>query len=95
MPTGGLVRLIPKPGAEAELLARALDVAADVRDEPGNVIALVLRDPARPDDVLMFELFADQQAVEAHRAARHSLEKGPRVHALLETPMEIQRLETI
>jgi quinol monooxygenase YgiN len=66
-----------------------------VRDEPGNVIALVLRDPARPDDVLMFELFTDQQAVEAHRAARHSLEKGPRVHALLETPMEIQRLETI
>lgn len=95
MPIGGLVRLIPKTGAEAELLARAQEVAGDVRGEPGNVIALVLRDPAHPHHVLMFELFEDQAAVEAHRVARHSVEKGPLVHALLATPMQIQHFTAV
>lgn len=95
MAIGGLVRLIPRPGAEAELLERALEVAGDVSTEPGNVVALVLRDPASPDDVFMLELFRDEAAVEAHRVAKHTLEKGPAVHALLATPMEIQRFETL
>lgn len=95
MPIGGLVRLTPKPGAEDELLVRALDVASDVRTEPGNLVAFVLQDPGNPGDVFMFELFEDERAIEAHRVARHSVEKGPFVHALLATPMEIQRLETI
>lgn len=95
MPIGGIVRLIPKPGAEEELLRRALEVADDVRGEPGNVLALVMRDPEAPDDVFMLELFSDQAAVLAHREARHTVEKGPAVHALLQTPMQIRRLETI
>lgn len=95
MPIGGLVRLSPKPGVEAELLERALEVAGDVSREPGNVLALVLRDPAAPNDVFMLELFKDDAAVEAHRVATHTVEKGPRVHALLATPMEIQRFQTI
>jgi quinol monooxygenase YgiN len=95
MAVGGFVRLVPKPGAEAELLERALDVAADVRTEPGNVLALVFRDPERTGDIFMLELFQDQTAIEAHRVARHSVEKGPFVHALLQSPMEIQRVEVI
>ena len=95
MAIGGLVRLIPKPGVEAELLERALEVASDVSGEPGNVLALVLRDPASPNDVFMLELFKDDAAVEAHRAAKHTVEKGPAVHALLATPMEIQRFLTL
>jgi quinol monooxygenase YgiN len=87
--------LIPKPGAEAELLERALDVANDVSDEPGNVLALVLRDPASPDDVFMLELFQDEAAIEAHRIAKHTVGKGPAVHALLAAPMAIQRFETL
>jgi len=95
MPIGGIVRLTPRPGAESELLERALEVAGDVRTEPGNLFAYVLQEPGNPGDVFMFELFADQQAVEAHRVATHTVEKGPLVHALLARPMEIQRLETL
>ncbi|MCJ2181046.1 putative quinol monooxygenase [Novosphingobium album (ex Hu et al. 2023)] len=95
MPIGGLVRLVPKPGAEQELLERASDVLDDVRGEPGNMVAILLRDPANPRDVLMFELFEDQNAIEAHHVAPHSLEKGPFVRALLAAPMEVQHLETI
>ena len=95
MPLAALCRLTPRPGEEAELLTRLLDVAVDVRTEPGNLVTLVLRDPEQPGDVLMFEVFLDQAAIVAHREAQHSIDKGPAVHALLDTPMRVQRFETI
>lgn len=95
MPPGGLVKLTPREGAEDELLRRVLDVASDVRSEPGNLVTLVMRDPANPRDLFMLELFRDQAAVEAHRRATHTLEKGPLVHALLAVPMQTQHFELI
>jgi quinol monooxygenase YgiN len=95
MAKGALVRLVPKPGAEEELLARLIDVAGDVRGEPGNLLTVVMRDPRQPGDVILFEVFADEAAIEAHNAAPHSLAKGPFVHALLDRPMDVQRFETI
>jgi quinol monooxygenase YgiN len=93
---GGLVRLVPQAGAEQELLARALEVADDVRRaEPGNRLALVMRDPREPDTVFMLELFDDAAAIEAHHVAAHTVEKGPKLQALLKTPMEIRRFETV
>lgn len=95
MAIGGFVRLSPKPGAEAELLMRAVDMVGDIRTEPGNVLALLFRDPEQSGDVFMLEMFKDQAAIEAHRVASHSVVKGPAVHALLQSPMEIRRLEII
>ena len=94
MAIGGFVRLVPKAGKEQELLERAIDVAHDVRTEPGNLVTYVLRDRENGRDVLMFELFTDQAAIEAHREAEHSKAKGPAIHALLETPMQVQWVET-
>ena len=94
MAVGGFVRLIPKPGKEEELLERLLDVAKDVRTEPGNLVTYVLRDRENPRDVLMFELFTDEAAIQAHRDAEHSLIKGPHVHAILAEPMQVQWIET-
>lgn len=94
MAIGGFVRLIPKAGKESELLERALDVAEDVRTEPGNLVTYVLRDRENGRDILMFELFTDEAALEAHRDAEHSRTKGPAVHALLEVPMQVQRVES-
>lgn len=94
MPVGGFVRLIPKVGKEDELLERVLDVAEDVRAEPGNLVTYVLRDRENQRDVLMFELFTDQSAIDAHRVAEHSMEKGPAIHSILETPMQVQWIET-
>jgi len=94
MAIGAFVRLKPKPGAEEELLERLLDVAVDVRTEPGNVMTLVMRDPGEPGHVLMLELFEDDAAIEAHRVAEHSKVKGPAVHAILKEPMSVQWVET-
>ena len=95
MALAALCRLTPSPGAEAELLRRILDVAGDVRTEPGNLLTLVMRDPERPHDVLMFEVFRDQAAITTHNEAPHSVQKGPAIRALLETPMQVQRFESI
>lgn len=93
MAIGGLVKLSPQAGAEEELLRRIQDVAEDVRGEPGNLLTLIMRDPENSRDIFMLELFADQSAIEAHRKARHTVEKGPSVHALLDVPMQTQRFE--
>lgn len=94
MAIGGFVRLIPQLGKESELLARALDVAEDVRSEPGNLATYVLRDRDNGRDVLMFELFTDEAAIAAHREAEHSKIKGPAIRALLESPMQVQWIES-
>ena len=44
MPIGALVTLIPQPGAADAVIERLLDVARDVRDEPGNLLTILLRD---------------------------------------------------
>jgi quinol monooxygenase YgiN len=95
MAIGAFVTLTPKPGAEAELLERTVDVIADVRREPGNVMSVTLRDPARPGKIFLFEIYKDQEAIAAHKIAAHSIEKGPAVHALFGEPLHTRWFETI
>lgn len=95
MSIGALVTLVAKPGAEDEMLTRLKDVAQDVRGEPGNLLTLLLADEARPGEVLMVEVYRDQAAIEAHKSAPHTREKGPEVHALLAEPMRVRWLEVI
>ena len=92
---GALVTLTPKPGAERELQERVLDVANDVRKEPGNIMTLVFRDPEHPDDMLMLELFRDAAAMDEHKVAPGTVQKGPAIHALLAEPMKVRWLETL
>lgn len=95
MAIGAFVTLKPKPGAATELFERTIDVIRDVRAEPGNLMSVVLRDPQAPDTVLLFEIYRDQAAIEAHRVAPHSIEKGPAIHALLAEPYHTRWYETI
>lgn len=95
MPIAALVTMTPIAGREAELEAMLADVMADVRTEPGNLMAVVLRDPAQPGKLLEFAVYRDQAAIEAHRVAEHSVVKGPRVGALLGEPWTARIFETL
>lgn len=95
MAIGALVTLVPKPGAEQELLERVKDVACDVRGEPGNLLTILLRDPEHAGTVLMFEIYRDQAAIDAHRSAPHTIEKGPAVHGILAEPMHARWFDVI
>jgi quinol monooxygenase YgiN len=95
MPIAALVTMTAIPGREDELMALLLDVLADVRTEPGNLMAVALRDPAQPGKVFEFAVYKDEVALEAHRKAEHSVVKGPLVGALQSEPWTAQRFETV
>lgn len=95
MPIAALVTMTPTPGKEDEMLALLTEVIADVRTEPGNLLAMVLRDARQPDKIFEFAVYKDQDAIEAHRRAEHSVTKGPLVGALQSEPWHAQFFEPI
>mgnify|MGYP003575707175 FL=1 len=94
MAVAAFVRFTPKPGMADELASRLADALVSVRTEPGNQLAVVLRDPKDPEAVFEFAIYRDWDAVEAHRAAAHSAEKGPWVQETFGAPMQPHYLET-
>ncbi len=44
---------------------------ASLREEPGCNVFDVCTDPARPDEVLLYELYSDRAAFDAHLASAH------------------------
>ena len=61
-------RLTAKPGRGAELLAVLDELATATRAEPGNETFVVHAARDEPDVVLGYEVFADDDALVAHRA---------------------------
>src|SRR5699024_10109174 len=82
MAIAAVVTMTPKDGKRQELEDALQEVLELVRTEPGNLVAMVLRDPAQTDKVIEFVVFRDQEAIEAHWQAEHSLRLGPGVRAL-------------
>jgi autoinducer 2-degrading protein len=61
-----------QPGHEETVRLLMLEAAAAVRQhEPGNLLYVGHQDPADPAHFLFYEQYADQQALEAHRASAH------------------------
>ena len=60
------------PGQMAAFMPLMLaNAQASLRDEPGCHQFDVLTDPARPDEVGLYELYADAVAFDAHLASPH------------------------
>jgi len=95
MPIAALLEMTAKPGAEEELFQRFTDIIKDVRTEPGNLFAVVIRDPEEPGKLYEFAIYRDTQAIEEHRAAPHSIQKGPRIRELAEDPYSVRFFETV
>ncbi len=95
MPIAALLKMKAKPGAEDELFERFVDAMRYVRTEPGNLFAVVLRDPDDPSTLYEFAIYRDQQAIEDHRAAPHSLRNGPPIQALAAEPFTARFWETV
>ena len=61
-----------KPEMREQFLAAALDDSTcSVRDEPGCLRFDVLQDNSDPNRFFFYEVYRDEKAVEAHRAAPH------------------------
>ncbi|HEY7062066.1 MAG TPA: putative quinol monooxygenase [Chloroflexota bacterium] len=69
---GLVVSLRVKPEARERFLAGIKENAASsVRDEPGCLRFDVLEDQADPNHFLLYEIYRDDAAFEAHRQAPH------------------------
>ena len=64
------VRVKPE-GRQRFLEAIEVDALGSERDEPGCVRFNVLQDETDPNVLYFFEVYRDQAALEAHRAAPH------------------------
>ncbi len=76
--------LTARPGKETELSALLDTMLAPSRAEPGNHRYDLWTDPATPGRFVLDELYADADAVAAHRATPHFQTYLSRIEALAE-----------
>ena len=95
MPIGVHLTITARPGAERELRERLVNAVALSRTEPGNLMAVLLADPEDPERFAIFEIYRDEEAMEAHRNAPYAKEAAPIIHALFAEPMKMARFDTL
>jgi autoinducer 2-degrading protein len=85
-----------KPEMREEFLAAALeDSTCSVRDEPGCVRFDVLQDNSDPNKFFFYEVYRDEAAIEAHRAAPHYARWRAAAAEVLAEPTNATRCITI
>jgi quinol monooxygenase YgiN len=82
-------RLTAKPGRRDDLLAALAELAVSTRAEPGNEQFAIHAARDEPDVVLGYELFVDENAIDAHRATEPVRVARERLDDLLTEPPEI------
>jgi quinol monooxygenase YgiN len=84
-----------KPGMEADFEAAFAPLAAAVRaNEPGNRLYQLTR-AAETGVYKVLEIYADADAVEAHRASEHFKTLGAALGPCMAGRPDIERLETV
>jgi quinol monooxygenase YgiN len=81
-------------GADLEKVFRTL--SEQVRaNEPGNKFYQLCKSQADANTYVVMELYADQAAIEAHRAAEHFKAAGPKIAPCLAGRPDIQYLDAV
>ena len=62
---------VSKPGSEGLIRAALAELAPQSRAEAGNLAYSVFVDPEQPSVFRIFEVYADQAALDAHSASGH------------------------
>jgi quinol monooxygenase YgiN len=81
-------------GAEFEAVFKAL--TAKVRsDEPGNKLYQLVKSRTEPDTYKVLELYADQDAIAAHRDAAHFKELGRKMGEFIDGRAQVEVLDAV
>ncbi|MBI3978675.1 MAG: antibiotic biosynthesis monooxygenase, partial [Chloroflexi bacterium] len=75
-----VVTIVAREGKEAEVEALLREMVRQTRQEPGNLVYTLHRSTEDPRRFLLYELYRDQTAIEAHQQApyfRAYLERAP------------------
>ena len=85
-----------KPGFKEGFIAASLDDArGSVADEPGCFRFDVLQDGSDPNRVHLYEVYADQAALETHRQAPHFLRWQSTVSDWFDGPVKLIESTTV
>ena len=95
--TIGLIATIKvQPGKGAEFEAAFGELQAAVRaNEPGNLQYDLFRSKTEADTYVVYEQYADEAALEAHRGAPHAKAPGAMVGATLAGRPQVQAFDRI
>jgi len=66
-----VARWRPRAGEAGKVEAILRELAAAVRQEPGNLQFTVLRSHDDPQDLLLYEVYASEEAFAAHQQTEH------------------------
>ncbi len=66
-----VARWRPRAGETGKVEAILCELAAAVRQEPGNLQFIVHRSVDDPDDLLLYEVYASEDAFAAHQQTEH------------------------
>jgi quinol monooxygenase YgiN len=93
----GVIAIIKaQAGKGAEFEAVATELAAKVREnEPGNKLYQLTKSRTEPDTYKVLELYVDQDAVAAHRAAPHFRELGRKMGEFMDGRAEVEVLDAL
>ncbi len=86
-----VAKLKAKPGLGAELAQKMVEIATEVRKEPGNHAYSIHLSKADPDLVMVYEQYTDEDALAAHR--QNMKEMRVDLSALLAGRPEIEQFE--
>jgi quinol monooxygenase YgiN len=93
---GVIARVTIAAGKGAEFEAAFADQARGVREnEPANRLYQLVRSRAEPNIYVVMELYDDDAALEAHRAAPHMAANRPRIAPLIAAPTVVEILDAI
>ena len=94
---GAIARLKVQDGKGAEFEAAFKTLAAKVHsDEPGNRVYQLCKSRTDANEYVVMEIYADQAAVDAHRASPHFQAAVPTLGPLLQPgPMNLEMLDTV
>ena len=93
---GVIATLRTKPGMQREFEAAFSELAAAVRaNEPGNLVYQLTRSRTEDGVYKVLEVYADQDAVDAHRASAHFKELGAALGPSLAGRAEVEMLDAV
>lgn len=84
-----------KGGKEAELRGATLPLAAQVRNEPNNLLYFLHEDREAPGHFVFYEIFASRADFEAHNATPHVQAWFARLPELAEGGVHVVRAEVL
>jgi quinol monooxygenase YgiN len=81
---------------EAEAIATLKELCAAVeKNEPGVLVYLCNRASKKPDEVVFFEVYKDEDALKAHGKSPHLAKLRKGFATLFRLPVEVTRLDRI